>query len=172
MINPPRPGWSDRRWSSGRPILAAAIVLMVAAIVHTQSSPFKAELTADRIQSTLLEIRLAEGAPAPGLTQATIQNSTERVYLHDMPVVTNNDVLQARLTESDGHFSIAVRFSPEGAAKMATATTAHIGRPLAVIVNGEVIAAPTVRAVIADQAVISGNFTRTEAENIASGLQR
>ena len=43
---------------------------------------------------------------------------------------------------------------------------------LAIIVNGEVVAAPTVRGTISNQAVTTGDFTRAEAERVASDLRR
>ena len=123
-------------------------------------------------QPTTLEVRLAETTPASGLTEATLQGSGQKIYLHDMRVITNSDVLQARVVEDRGGFNVAITLTVEAASKMATATSAHTGRPLAIIVNGEVIAAPTVRGTIGDQALISGDFTRAEAERIASGLRR
>ena len=122
--------------------------------------------------TTLLEVRLAETTPASGLTEATLQGSDRNIYLHDMKVITNSDVLQARVVEDRGGFDVAIILTAEAGSKMATATSTHTGRPLAIIVNGEVIAAPTVRDTIGDQAVISGDFTRAEAERIASGLGR
>ena len=107
-----------------------------------------------------------------GLVRATVQNSGRQIFLHDERVVTNNDVVQARVVESNGRFSIAITFTPNAAARMATATATHAGRPLAIIVDGEVIAAPTVRSPLTNEALITGDFTRAEAENISAGLQR
>jgi preprotein translocase subunit SecD len=130
------------------------------------------EVNTDRIQTTLLEMRLAETEPATGLVAATVLNSDGKIYLHAEPVITNNDVIQARVVEEKGRFSIAITLTPGGAARMATATSMHVGKPLAIIVNGDVIAAPTVRTQIGSEAVINGNYTRPEAERIAAGLQR
>ena len=52
---------------------------------------------------------------------------------------------------------------------MTTATQGHIGQPLAILLDGDVALAPVVRAPITT-AVMSGGFTRAEAERIASGL--
>lgn len=150
----------------------AGVLLVSGVNAEAQRFTLPAELTTDRVQATLLEVRLAETEPARGLIEATVQNSDRRVFLHDTRVITNNDVVQARVVESDGRFNVAITLTNEGAAKMASATSAHTGRPLAIIVDGEVIAAPTVRGTINDQAVITGAFTRARAERIAAGLQR
>jgi preprotein translocase subunit SecD len=67
--------------------------------------------------------------------------------------------------------------SPEGLSpRQASPDGRHrydcLGTPLAIIVNGEVIAAPIVRGRIADQALITDDFTREQVQGIAAGLQR
>jgi preprotein translocase subunit SecD len=174
-----------RRAISWRPIAVAAVIGFAAiapltASAHEQNRPSVGppiELTAfevntDRIQTTLLEVRLAETEPATGLNAATVLNSDSKIYLHDERVITNNDVVQAQVVEGRGRFSIAITLTPGGAARMATATSTHVGKPLAIIVNGDVVAAPTVRGQIGNEAVINGDFTRVEAERIAAGLRR
>jgi preprotein translocase subunit SecD len=130
------------------------------------------EVNTDRIQTTLLEVRLAETEPATGLDAATVPGSNNKIYMHDQRVITNNDVVQARVVEGKGQFSIAITLTASGAARMASATAKHVGKPLAIIVNGDVIAAPTVRAQIGSEAMITGDFTLVEAERIAAGLRR
>ena len=67
-------------------------------------------------------------------------------------------------------FSVTVTFNADGAAKMFRATQSHIGRPLAMLVDGEVVIAPVVRSPITTSAIISGNYTRAEAERIVAGI--
>ena len=130
------------------------------------------ELNTDPVQTTLLEIRHAETEPVAGLERATVQNSGQQVFLHDERLVTTNDVLQARVLEINGQFNVAVTLAPDAGARLATATATHKGKPLAIIVDGDVISAPTVRDRITNEALITGDFTREEAERIATGLQR
>jgi preprotein translocase subunit SecD len=145
---------------------------------HLDLKPASAELTTDNVQSTLLEIRLAQTEEATRLGEATgfidafLRGSGRRIYLHKVPLITNNDVVKARVLESMGKFGIDVTFSAEGAARMETATSAHNGKPLAIIVNGDLVAAPIVRGAISSHTVIAGDFTREEAERIVLGLQR
>jgi preprotein translocase subunit SecD len=133
---------------------------------------FRGELTTDRVQTTLLEVRLAEAQPTPGLTAATVRDSGARIFLRDERLITNNDVLEASVVEAAGRFSVAITLTPDGADRMASATSTHIGKPLALIVEGEVTSAPIVRSTIRNQAMITGDFTRAQAETIASGLRR
>jgi preprotein translocase subunit SecD len=142
------------------------------------SPPFVGELTTDRIQSTLLEVRLAETEQTTSVEKSTnfidgfLRDSGRRLHLHKVPLVTNNDVIQARLVERNGMFDVDLTFSPEAASRMQIATSSHVGKPLAIIVDGELLAAPVVRETISSHLVISASFTRSEAQRIASGLQR
>jgi preprotein translocase subunit SecD len=116
------------------------------------------------------EVRSAENTPGPGLTEATVSDSGQRVYLHDGAVVTSQDVTAASVVASGTVFNVAIRFTTQGAGKMAAATQSHIGRPLAIVVDGKVITAPTVRGPISDTALITGRHTREEAERISSAI--
>jgi hypothetical protein len=115
------------------------------------------------------EVRLAETQPVPGLIVA--RGAGRNIYLHPELIVTNDDIAQSWITE-DGpdRFGVSVQFLQAGAQRMRQATTAHFGRPVAILIDGEVVAAPMVRSAIGDSAVISGDFTRTEAERIANGI--
>jgi preprotein translocase subunit SecD len=67
-------------------------------------------------------------------------------------------------------FGVSVQFLQAGAERMKQATAIHVGRPVAILIDGAVVMAPVVRSPIGDSAVISGNFTQAEAERIAEGI--
>ena len=118
------------------------------------------------------EVRLAETTPGPGLREARIAGTERVIYLHDEIVVSNGDIDRAEMLPGrDGlQFVVGVHFTPEGARKMNAATQNHIDRPIAILVDGEVVMAPTVRSTIGDSAEINGNYTREQAERIVNGL--
>ncbi len=65
-------------------------------------------------------------------------------------------------------FVIELRFDSEGAALFEDATRNNVGKPLMIVLDGEVISAPTVNTVITGgQAIIEGSFTADEASNLA-----
>jgi preprotein translocase subunit SecD len=159
--------------------LMMAIATVDPLLAQTPGFVFQPELTTDRVQTTLLEVRLAERQPATGLVAATIVNADRTsslanrvVYLHDVRLVTNNDVAEAHVVGERVPFAVALTLTPEGTQQLAAAAVAHDGKPLAIIVNGEIVAAPSVRLPIGRQLLISGNFSRAQAERIARGLTR
>jgi preprotein translocase subunit SecD len=117
------------------------------------------------------EVRLAEAQPAPGLIVARVAGSERLVYLHPEPIVANEDIAQSWvLQDAPDRFGISVHFLEAGAQRMRQATANHLGRPVALLIDGRVVTAPIVRSAIGDSAVISGNYTRGEAERIVDGI--
>jgi preprotein translocase subunit SecD len=118
------------------------------------------------------EVRLAETHPASGLREVRIAGSDRVVYLHQEIVVTNDDISQSRIArgETPSRFDVAVTFNLTGAEKMRQATARHVGAPIAILIDGEVVAAPMLRSPIGTEALITGNFTKQEAERIANGM--
>lgn len=119
------------------------------------------------------EVRLAEDHPEAGLREARVAGSARVVYLHEEVIVGNGDIAESRVVEGDGpsRFGVAVELTAEGAEKMREATAGHVGRPVAILVDGEVVAAPMLRGPISTSAVISGDYTEAEAGRIVDGIR-
>lgn len=161
--------------SARRPFIrrayVVAVVALVLAVIAVRSQMWPGG-NATVQAAVRFEVRLADTQPASGLREMQIKGSERRVYVDQEDVVTNEDILDSRVVQRpDGSgFEIAVTFNAKGAVKMQQATAAHIGRPLAILIDDEVVAAPIVRAPISDKALISGNYTKEEAERIAKGM--
>ena len=64
---------------------------------------------------------------------------------------------------------VALKFNDEGKQLFAEATAANIGKPIYIVMDGEVISAPMVQsAITTGEASITGNFTGESAEELAS----
>jgi preprotein translocase subunit SecD len=91
--------------------------------------------------------------------------------LHPEIVVSNEDIAQTWVVpDGADQFGVSVQFLPSGAERMKQATATHVGRPMAILIDGSVVMAPVVRSPISDSAVITGHFTHAEAERIADGI--
>lgn len=129
-------------------------------------------LTTSVAAQVRFEVRLAEESPAAGLEVAQVAGTDRLVYLHPEPVVDNGDIAQTWVIDSTPRFGVGVKLLPGGAGRMQQATASHVGRPVAILLDGVVVMAPTVRSPIDDTASITGDFTREEAARIAAGLER
>ncbi len=118
------------------------------------------------------EVRLAEDHPTAGLPEARIAGSDRVVYLHEETVVTNEDIAQSSVVQGDkpSRFGVRVQFNAAGTEKMRQATASHVGRPMAILIDGDVVMAPVVMEPVSKSAVITGNFTKAEAERIVNGI--
>jgi hypothetical protein len=153
--------------------LLATVALIVVGIVTVGFhiwSPGGATLQA----AIRFEVRLAEDHPTAGLAEARINGSDRVVYLHQEIVVTNDDIAQSSVVQGDGPsgFGVRVQFNAAGSEKMRQATASHLGRPMAVLIDGNLVMAPVVMAPVSKSAVITGKFTKAEAERIVNGIGR
>jgi SecD-like export protein len=143
-----------------------------------------------------LEIRLAEFDAGPGLIKSATPDPKLELYLHEQAVATNKDILEARVeqepvpeksdremkvsdrpdySDSDPSLRIRLKFTQEAAEKIAMATEDHIGKPVAILVDGKMIAYAIVRSAIHDEAVIdpgANGFTRDEVQRIVNALNK
>lgn len=77
--------------------------------------------------------------------------SDEVVSLEEEAFVGSSDVREVHLeSRPDDSRHIVIYLDTEGAARLAEVTAAHIGRRLAIVVDGRVVAAPTIRTAIAE----------------------
>ena len=123
-----------------------------------------------RAAAVRFEVRLAEATPTLDLQPVRLGERT--IYLHREAVVTNDDIAAARVVPGNapGKSDVAVTFTPAGAKRMREATANHLGRPMALLIDGAVVMAPTVRAVVSTEALLTGNYTKAEADRIATGM--
>lgn len=151
-----------------------ALALVMAGVTAATARALPLDLSAMAAQTggaSRMEIRLAETTPGVGLQQAKVSGSDQPIYLHPMALATWSDVILARMLEPLGSaYSVAVTFNSEVAARMASATAAHVGRPVAIIIDGRVVAAPIVRAPISDSAMLTGISAAAAQELIEANL--
>jgi preprotein translocase subunit SecD len=96
------------------------------------------------------------------------------VFISPEVVLTNRDVARA-YPEPDrtdqSKLGVGILLTEDGALKMARLTKSHIGKNLAVILDGRAVSAfPIEKENTSGRALISGNFTEEEARSIAKGI--
>lgn len=69
-----------------------------------------------------------------------------------------------------GHL-IHVNFTDDGTKRFAEATRAHVGKRLAILIDGKILSAPTVREPITNGSAQISGFGKEEAEKIAALLK-
>ena len=93
--------------------------------------------------------------------------------LERTPVITGRDLKNASsgIDNQTNRPDINFTLKPEAAGRFRTATQENLGRPLAIVLDGSVISAPTIEGVIYDRGQITGNFTTESAYDLALKLR-
>lgn len=85
--------------------------------------------------------------------------------------VMTGDILQNAVAAQDEFNQWQIQFSltGEGSNQFFEYTRNNIGRPLVIVLDGRVLSAPVINAAISDNGVITGQFSREEADSL--GIQ-
>jgi preprotein translocase subunit SecD len=151
---------------------ATILVVLTLAIGAAGCQP-RVELPAQPTSTT--EFRICEDLSAPGLMRTTFRDSLgeRRLYLRPDVVLRGLDVRKVTVSEDEGgRFRITLTLTPAGTRVLGDATEANVGKRLAIIVDGEVIAAPVIREPMrASRCSITGLRDREHAESLARRIQ-
>lgn len=98
---------------------------------------------------------------------------TQYVWVKNKAEMSGKSVAQANAALDPGalHYHIAVRLHDDFAELNRKMTGANIGKPMAIILDNEVLSAPTIQAELGSQFVITGQFTQDQAIELASQLE-
>ena len=92
----------------------------------------------------------------------------QRFIVEKRVMVSGENLSNAQATFQENEPVVSISFDSVGAKRFGQATSENVGRPFAIILDGEVISAPVIReAILGGRAVISGNFTVQEAQDLA-----
>ena len=121
----------------------------------------------------LVESATADSTTRPGPNSIRVEDAEEpgRFYILERRALVTGDRLTDAQPGFDGQTGEPVvnfRFDAAGARRFGEVTAANVGRPFAVVLDGEVITAPTIReAITGGSGQISGSFTVETATQLA-----
>lgn len=126
-------------------------------------------------QQLKVEFHWAETTRGKGLTEAIKPEHGGKIYLHREIIIANKDILNAvavKHPDDIDQYQIELTFTQQAAERMKKESQLHIGKLMAILINGKVIAAPLVLTALYDKADITGTITREQAEKITGALNR
>lgn len=112
----------------------------------------------------------ADGVVGPGQVILPDAEAEGTYYVIDeTAVVSGEDLTDAQPSfDQNNRPAVNFRFGPTGARAFGDYTAAHIGEPFAIVLDNEVISAPTIQSHIAGgSGIITGNFTVEESTKLA-----
>jgi SecD/SecF fusion protein len=96
----------------------------------------------------------------------------EKLLVKRRPELTGQDVAGARPVFEQRGYEVSLSLTRAGAEAFRRVTRDNINNRLAIVLDNEVVSAPTIQSEIPNgQASITGNFTAEEAKNLASVME-
>ena len=98
-----------------------------------------------------------------------LDDPAEFYLLNSVAVVTGEELVDAQPSfDQNGRPAVNFRFNPSGARKFGDYTSENIGNPFAIVLDDEVISAPTIQSHIpGGSGIITGSFTIEESTELA-----
>ncbi|WP_140985719.1 protein translocase subunit SecD [Asticcacaulis tiandongensis] len=134
-----------------------------------------AKLTFQMVDVTVTpaDIEARRIPPGTELLPSMDPNLSSVVAVKKRIIVSGDDLTNASVsTDEFQKPAISFSFNSQGARKFGDATAANIGKPFAIILDGQVVSAPNIRtAITGGQGQITGNFTYQEASELVNVLK-
>lgn len=120
--------------------------------------------------STPIEQAL-EGRPPPGsIIMETNDDPPVPYLINEAPLLSGDDLVDAQtgFDQQTNEPVVTFRFNTSGARKFGLITQQNVGRPFAIVLDGEIISAPVIREpILGGSGQISGDFTVEGANDLA-----
>jgi SecD/SecF fusion protein len=96
---------------------------------------------------------------------------THVLVRHGVELSGNAVKCASAVVNSYGAYEVSLQLTAEGARAFERITGENLGKPLGIVLDGQLYSAPVIRSVISDgHAAISGNFSAKEAMDLANAL--
>lgn len=124
-------------------------------------------------RSSVFEVREASSEPRPAWTEMPRGAGSETLFVSDEALLRASDVAEAEAKLGPNGWEIEVVLTGDAAVRFADATEALFGEALAILIEGEIVAAPVVQGRIqSGRFIVTGNLDQDTAERVASALSR
>ena len=110
------------------------------------------------------------GSGAPAGTELLPEARTKTPYLvYRESVLGGQDIVDVTTSfDQNGQPAVGFRFSERGARAFGRLTQENVGRPFAIVFDGEVLTAPVIQTpILGGYGQITGNFTVQQANDLA-----
>lgn len=139
--------------------LILVMVLTGCSLLNTPATP------------VILTFNSASETPKPGYFKMSKSGGKRSIYVSKEVLLSNTDIKSAHVIKGPYGSQIEIQFTNIGSERFKSVTARNIMKPLAILLDGELLSAPIVREKISGgRAVISGYLTDKAAKRIADGI--
>ena len=134
--------------------------------------PTAFQLYIPQVTCKMLDSRLPGSVDAVNEQVVACDPKTKTKYLLDKASVVGTDVKGADFTfDSTQGWKVIIKFTGSGQNKWTELTRKTVQKQVAVVLDNEVVSAPTIQSVITGDAEVTGSFTKAESQDLASKLK-
>ena len=131
-----------------------------------------AKLTFQLVDQTMSVEEAQKGNPPPGsqIYPAQEGEGQSQYLLQKRVIVSGEDLIDAQpgFDQRTNEPIVTFRFNSSGAQRFGKVTQENVGRPFAIVLDGQVISAPVIRdAILGGTGQISGNFSVEDANTLS-----
>jgi len=124
-------------------------------------------------RSSVFEVREASNESRPAWTEMPRGSGSDTLFVSDQILLSAGDVSEAEAKLGPNGWEIEVVLTADAAVRFADATEALFGEALAILIEGELVAAPIVQGrIYSGRFIVTGNLDQETAERVATTLSR
>ena len=123
-----------------------------------------------RVSCPAIEVSAVADARNDSTRSAALNDSTT-IPLTRTPLVTSADITGANASPTEGQWGLNVNVTDEAAKRVHDFSAQHIGRTLALLIDGKVQGTPTIVGTITAKGFLIGEFSRADAERLATAIR-
>lgn len=110
-----------------------------------------------------LEFRLADDTETPGWQKMELHSSDKPIFVSAEASLNGGHIEKVSFyKDANGNPSMGFTLTDEGAKSMEAITTRNLNKKLAIVLDGKVISAPTIRSTIAKEVQLTGRFDKDD----------
>lgn len=119
------------------------------------------------------EMRLLAASPSEGTIEAVNPTTGQPIYLQREVALDNRDIASAEVDAEEPTPAIWLHLTERGFARMDELAREHVFEPVAVVVNGQVVAVPYIAPQDPDDPTpVRTTLSPVQAEQVAAALHR
>jgi preprotein translocase subunit SecD len=127
--------------------------------------------TAKHISGAVVEFRAASFSPELGYIEMTVKGVDQKVHVSEKVLLSNVDIASAEVIFIDAFPKVGLQMTASGKTKLAQITEQNLNKPIAILVDKQLISAPVVQEKMTGGAImISGLDSVMEAKRIADDI--
>jgi preprotein translocase subunit SecD len=111
---------------------------------------------------------VAQGRAPQGSEVLPYLEGGNRIAVQRRAIITGDQLIDSSPSYQDGVPVVSFRFDSAGGKRFARATTENVGKPFAIVLDGQVISAPNINEpILGGSGIIQGSFTTESANELA-----